>query len=107
MPAQLDEHPARDELVPLVTAKIPGDPHRTTRFRWGKDGVRRGETSITLKTVSVGGRRFTTLAWIDDFIAECSGVTAPSAGTPTARANQRRRQIGSAMKALADMGVAG
>lgn len=93
------------KLVPLDSAEIPGDPHRTTRYRWWKDGVRRNGKTVKLQTLAVGGRRHTTRAWIVDFIAECNGGVNALQQTSTAAANQRRRQTSAALKALAGMGI--
>jgi hypothetical protein len=67
-----------DELIPLARVpkliRSPSPPHLSTVLRWVFRGV--GRERIRLETVKVGGRRFTTVAAIADFIAATSGPPA-------------------------------
>ncbi len=57
--------PHAETLVPLNGARIPGNPHIATRWRWAMSGIQ----GVRLETVKVGGRRFTTDAAIRRFLA--------------------------------------
>jgi len=63
------------DLIPLGRAlihlphTIDGKTvHRSTLHRWAIQGLRGG---LKLYTVVIGGRRYTSLAAIQDFLAEC------------------------------------
>ena len=91
-----------DDYIPLdqAPAHIPGRPHRATVWRWSLRGLTRKGEIVRLQTTAAGGRRFTTAAWIADFLARCNGE-APQAVSP----GRRQRQAAAAMSTLADMGV--
>ncbi|MBX3441227.1 MAG: DUF1580 domain-containing protein [Planctomyces sp.] len=94
----------QQEYIPLpqASAHIPGSPHRSTPVRWALHGLHIGGQIIRLRTVRVGGRRFTTAVWIEEFLAACDGRDQqPVAMTPA----RRRRQAEAAVDALASMGV--
>lgn len=59
-----------EQLVHLTQAReyIPGQPHSGTIRRWFREGLR----GITLETVMVGGRRFTSQEAISRFIERLS-----------------------------------
>lgn len=59
------EHLCHLNKAPL---SIPGQPHVSTVVRWS----RRGLKGITLETILVGGRRFTSVEAIGRFIAKLS-----------------------------------
>jgi hypothetical protein len=55
--------------LPQATSLVPSRPdrkpvHVNTLFRWCLQGVR----GVKLQSVLVGGQRFTTRAWLDDFL---------------------------------------
>lgn len=75
------------ELIALNDASqlLPNRPHRATIWRWALQGIRhRGET-IKLATIAVGGRRYTTKANIDRFLAACNGVTTDPSESEVSR----------------------
>lgn len=79
--------------------------HRATAFRHMLTGVARGGERVRLKTLVVGGRRFTTRQWIAEFVATLNRDNptqqSPAAMTPV----RRQRQARAAMDQLAAMGV--
>lgn len=67
------------DYVPIadVPLYVPGRRiHRATANRWWLNGIRRNGEVVKLATQQIGGRRYTTRADIDRFLAECNGVTA-------------------------------
>lgn len=58
-----------------AAALLPGRPHLSTLHRWRLGGIR----GVRLQTALVGGRRFTTRQWLDEFIAK---TTAAADGEP-------------------------
>lgn len=89
------------EYERLETVSIPGNPHRATRWRWALRGVVKNDKRVKLRTVVIGGRRYTTPAWVSAFIADCTDDPAPAAMTPA----RRERQAAAAMDSLRSMGV--
>jgi hypothetical protein len=60
------------DLLPLTTAvkQVCGRcPHKSTLIRWATKGTRRGGR---LQTWTLGGRRFTTLDAVRQFVEACS-----------------------------------
>ena len=57
-----------EELLSLAEASrlLPNRPHVSTLWRW----CRRGVKGVRLQTVIVGGRRYTTAAFLSDFVAQ-------------------------------------
>ena len=62
------------ELIPLghVPGYIPSNPHRSTVWRWALRGIWSGGRVLKLKSRTVGGRRYTTLADIECFLTACN-----------------------------------
>ena len=89
-----------ETLVPLSTAKIPGNPSAVTRWRWKLKGVK----GVRLETVTVGTRVFTSAESISRFI---SGTTAAAAGqsSPLRSPAARERAIRKAEAELAAAGI--
>lgn len=50
-----------------AAAEVPGQPHEMTVRRWWSDGLQGGHGQIHLRAVKIGGRRFTTRRWLDEF----------------------------------------
>lgn len=70
-----------EDYVPIsdVPRYIPGRRiHAATAWRWGQRGLLRNGKVIKLSTELIGGRRYTTRANIDRFLAECNGETTKS-----------------------------
>jgi len=67
----------RPDWVPLGHAVrwIPYRPNYSTLFRWSTTGSK----GIVLRTQRVGSRRFTTRAWVEEFLAACNEYVVPSA----------------------------
>lgn len=87
----------REELLSLAQAArlIPSRPHVSTLWRWCGRGVR----GVRLRTVIVGGRRYTTAAYVADFVAELSASPEAAPAVPAGRA----RQISSASARAAEV----
>lgn len=63
-------HTPPHELIPFATAThlVPGRPNISTLWRWARRGVRsRGGSRVRLKHVRLGGRLFTSSAWLGEF----------------------------------------
>jgi hypothetical protein len=59
-----------DARITLAEAakSVPGNPHTSAVWRWARKGVKaRSGERIRLRHTRVGGRVFTTRAWIDEF----------------------------------------
>jgi len=92
-----------EAYIPMdqAPAHFPGKRvHRATVWRWHLTGLHRHGQVIRLRTVTVGSRRYTTQAWIDEFLRACNGE-APLTVSP----GQRQRQADAAMQTLSAMGV--
>ena len=78
----------------LPTGSRPSD---ATWWRWWRKGIK----GVRLRTAVVGGRRFTTAAWLAQFI---SAVTAAANGEPMPSRTpaQRQRAISAAERDLGD-----
>ena len=90
-----------DYLTLSQAAKtLPGRPHLSTLHRWRQRGVR----GIKLQTALVGGRRYTTRAWLDEFI---DAITAAADGDARAVRSSRRRErdIAAAERELEEAGI--
>ena len=56
---------------------LPGRPHINTVRRWMFDGVKGdGVKRVKLRSVLIGGKRFTTEQWCDEFIAAISSLSS-------------------------------
>ncbi len=60
-----------EDLITLKDAckLLPGRPHQNTPRRWASSGV----GGAVLKSLKVGGRRCTTIHWLNEFLAEING----------------------------------
>lgn len=63
-----------DILLTDVPNHVVGRPHINTIRRWAGRGVR----GVRLRTWLVGGRRYTSIQAIAQFIQELSAITAPA-----------------------------
>jgi hypothetical protein len=83
-----------DELFPLSKARnhypTPNPPHPATLMRWALKGV--GKAKIKLETVKIGGRRYTSRAALEAFVARLSGATSTAAATQRRRESYRRAE---------------
>jgi len=75
-----------ENMISLVEAarSLPGRPHASSLYRWCRKGVR----GVKLQTWLVGGRRYTTIAALEQFIA---ATTAAADGEPVPTRTTRRR----------------
>ncbi len=80
--------------------------HRATAWRHMLTGIVRNGERIRLKTLVVGGRRFTTRQWIADFVATLNRDNPTQQPAPVMTPARRQRQARAAMDQLASMGVA-
>lgn len=87
-----------EEWIPISRAAkfIPGRPHNGTVQRWSNLGV----DGRVLKSVLVGGRRFTRREWIQQFIDAGAQPSAPSPNT----SSQRRQSVEDAQRELTRLG---
>lgn len=78
-----------ENLMPLATAKLPGDPSRSTRLRWPKGVKGPGGSLVKLRVTRVGGRLFVSPKDVQDFLdalnPEPGEEPEPAAGTTTDR----------------------
>ncbi len=74
-----------DEYLSLSQAarELPGRPHVSTLHRWRLRGVR----GARLRTCLVGGRRFTTRDWLEEFI---EATSQSGGGSHSPRTNRLR-----------------
>jgi hypothetical protein len=85
----------REQIRTLSQAaqELPGRPHVSTLWRWSRRGVR----GVTLETVSIGGRRYTSREALGRFTAALSDhhtASGPRPSTPDrARALQTEREL--------------
>jgi hypothetical protein len=86
------------ELLSLSAAAdlLPNQPHVSTLWRWCLRGIK----GVRLRTVFVGGRRYTTPAYLIEFVSRLSGpcveVPQPAASfrsEQTARAAERAETL--------------
>ena len=102
MPEMIDKD--ETDYIPMNDASqfIPGRPHRATVWRWCLKGVRRHGEMVRLKTVAVGGRRYTTRADIESFLTACN---VRSEAPPPVVSDSFRRRAEAAGEMLNAMGV--
>lgn len=82
----------KESLTLIEAAKLlPGRPHANTLRRWAT----RGYNGVILRTFRVGRRVCTSQAYIEQFMAECSGEE-PTSGPVT----QSHKKAESALDAL-------
>ncbi len=62
---------------------IPGRPHVSTLWRWATRGVR----GVRLRTFVIGGRRFTDVAAIEEFIRRTTAASAIRCSDETSSPN--------------------
>ena len=86
--------------LPNAARRLPGRPSVSTLHRWRLRGVR----NIKLKTVKIGGRRFTSMEWLSTF---SEAVTAASDGEspPSRSRTERERAIEQAERELDGDGI--
>lgn len=80
-----------DRLTFKQAAKLL-NRHRQTVYGWWRDGLKVGGNRLHLRTVKEGGRRFTTLAWVQELLAaqqaaEDARRPAPESRAETANTN--------------------
>lgn len=71
------ESNGRDARITLAEAAriVPGNPHTSAVWRWARRGVKaRSGQRVRLEHIRVGGRVFTTQAWIDAFGAQLAAA---------------------------------
>jgi hypothetical protein len=106
-----------DAYLTLTQAaqSLPGRPHVSALWRWCRRGVKaRSGERVRLQHVRVGGKLYTTHAWIDAFGEQLASADAaffdradePVDAPPLVVSRQQRQaQIDDARAALARMGV--
>jgi len=89
--------PATETLIPWqqVAKHVPGQPHLSTLWRWRLKGIKGNR----LETLSIGGKRFSSLQAVVRFIDACNADDAPA--TPTFTATQRQHMSDAARQELA------
>ncbi len=79
----------KDLISPAAAARLlPSRPHASTVWRWHLRGIK----GVRLKTLVVGGRRYTTAAFLEDFVARLSdpGYSASPSGSRRRAAEEAR-----------------
>ena len=109
----------RQKYITLKQAAeiAPGQPSGNCLWRWCRKGVvaRNGQT-VRLQHIRIGGKLFTTAAWVDEFgrlLAEADANyfkldTSPAVPLPAAHARsdkQRQAAVERANRELKEMGV--
>ncbi len=92
----------KETMVPLMEAKIPGNPCKATRFRWVLKGV--GEPAIILESVVIGQQRWTSQEAVARWIAKTTASKA-TVSTVEASGPSRKKQTDAARRELAELGV--
>ena len=87
------------DAIPLTKVPdfIPGRPNISTCWRWASKGVR----GVKLATIIIGGRRYVTLAALEDFLESLNTDTPATKNDTDADMARRARE---ASHALADLG---
>jgi hypothetical protein len=87
-----------EKLLSLSEAAelLPNRPHVSTLWRW----CRRGVKGVRLRTLIVGGRRYTTPSFLEDFVVHLS---EPRVVTPTTGSQERAQQKARAEEIAAAM----
>lgn len=77
-----------ESFIPLnaATKHLPGRPHRATLWRIAL----RGSHGIRLRTVVCGGRRFTTLRWIEEYLAARTAAANKTLSSDAPRADENK-----------------
>lgn len=82
--------PDVDDSVPIseVPRHVPGRrrPHKSTIHRWWTRGVK----GVKLKTCMIAGRRYTQLAWLDEFLTT---LNEAAGGAPLVTHNAAQRNV--------------
>lgn len=100
MTPRLKREESHDYLtLSQAAGTLPGRPHLSTLHRWRLRGVR----GVKLRTCLIGGRRFTTQRWLDEFIAATSA--AADNQVATAPSSSREASIRAAEAELDSAGV--
>ncbi|MEI8374425.1 MAG: DUF1580 domain-containing protein [Planctomycetota bacterium] len=93
----------QDKLLSLTQASqsLPGRPHVSTLWRWYKRGVR----GVRLETIVIAGRRYTSLAALEDFAAASTSAANGLAAGPMPTPRQRQAAIARVERELAEGGL--
>ena len=78
-----------------VSQQLPSRPCRTTIHRWFREGC----NGVRLRSMLIGGRRYTLTEWLSDFLRESNG----GAIDDLADGPDREAEIAAAEKQLAAM----
>lgn len=89
-----------DLTLSQAARTLPGQPHLSTLHRWRLRGVR----GVKLQTRLVGGRRYTTSVWLQQFI-EATTAAADGTPVPTRTNKQRESSVQQAERELAEAGI--
>ena len=86
----MDEYLTLTEAAKLIPGRVPGKRMAVgTIWRWCRRGVRNG---IRLKSVLIGQQRFTTRAWLQEFIDALTQAAEPDGREPLHLRTPRQRQ---------------
>ncbi|MDB5390750.1 MAG: hypothetical protein JWM11_6396 [Planctomycetaceae bacterium] len=89
-----------EQMEPLDTVKIIGNPSRPTRYRWALQGV--GDPAVVLESLTIGGRKWTSVQAVQRFYAAQNVDRRPE---PSVTPSHRQREGRAAMRKLAECGV--
>jgi hypothetical protein len=109
-----DDSIAADDSISLADAckllprRRGKHPHLDTVRRWAAHGVssRTGQT-VFLNSFRMGGRTFTRLTWVREFITECTGGLESANGVDLPPTVSRSGEISEARRQLIAMGLHG
>jgi hypothetical protein len=91
---------SREQIITLAEAshRLPGRPDISTLWRWRSRGVR----GVTLDSVVIGGRRYTSVEALERFAQALTAAPRPPSPGPSAA---RQRQIAAAEAACEAAGI--
>lgn len=92
-----------ERMVTLVEATqiLPGRPNLSTIWRWRLRGVR----GVTLETILIGGKRFTSLEALTRFQHAVTAVADGKSGGAAETPRRRERAIERAERKAKELGV--
>ena len=78
--------PTVEKVVPLNRARIPGNPHTATRWRWCLSGLKGG---VKLESIKIGGVRYTSQEAVGRFIARLNADQPDAVPEPPNRRTEK------------------
>ena len=96
-----------DPELPLITlaeasGRWNGRVSAKCLWRWCRDGILCGDRPVRLRTVRVGGRHMTTVAWVVSFLEEIGDFDARVLEGRTRRSPLRHRRLSLSKRSRTD-----